>query len=186
MADQDPYGVDVRLTDTGDLAVTRAGDLTAISGPTNCVQAMTLRMRSVPGDLPLHPDYGNDLGSLVGGKSLDTGLIAGRANSLLRDALQSDRRFLAAKDITVAALDDTGQKVGVGLTLQLAGGEQISLLDLADVRLDEIDTVQIDSEGFESDDDLAFLDGLELDEIPDLEESIDDPAYEPYLDTEPI
>ncbi len=181
MADQDElYGTDVRITDAGDIAVTPSGDIGLISGPLNCVQALSMRLRTEPGELPLHPDYGNPIGDLVGAKA-DEALMTGRANAILREALQADRRFLSADSIAAVA-GERGGRVSVSCRLRLAGGERIALSDLADVRLDEIDTVQLGAAGFESDDDLAFLDGQDLDEIPELEEGVDDPAFDPDLD----
>jgi hypothetical protein len=55
MVATDPYGTDLLLTDDGDFSVTPSGQLALLSGPLNCAQALTMRLKTAPGELALQP-----------------------------------------------------------------------------------------------------------------------------------
>ena len=172
----DPYGIDLRLSDQGDLVVAPNGALTSIDGPENCAQALAMRIRTYPGELPLALDYGSHLASkLVGQKAGDPDLARSVANVELRALIEADPRFLSARDIQARDVTDDGTRLAVSLLLRLAGGEQLAVGDLADVRLDEISAASVidptlDDDALDAVDDLAFLtdDSDDLDELPDL------------------
>lgn len=187
MADQsappDPYGIDVRISDRGDLVVSPSGGLTDITGPENCAQALVLRARCYPGELPLQMDYGSNLAArLIGQKSLDADLARAQTNVELRAIVESDRRFLAARDVSVRDVTQSGDRLSVSLRLELAGGQQLAVGDLANVRIDEItgssvvDPTLLDGSDIDAVDDFAFLaDDLDdLNELPDLESFLSD------------
>ena len=163
MPPTDPYGVDLRLSDDGDLVVDRTGALTAITGTENCAQALVLRARTYPGELPLQQDFGSGLeAALIGQKSLDPELAQARANVELRAIVESDRRFLAARNIEARDVTPDGTKLAVRLTLVLANGEQLQVSDLADVRTDEVTEAPtadstLDSEDLDAIADFSFL-----------------------------
>lgn len=179
MADLDPYGTDVRFSELGDLVVSPTGDLTSITGAENCAQALALRLRTFPGELPLQLAYGSQLAArLVGQKANDPDLARSIANVELRELLRQDRRFLAARDISATDLTPSGDRLAISLTLRLAGGEDLEISSLTDVRVDElvatIDPAAIDPELDVPIDEFAFLaDNEDLDEMPELDDFID-------------
>lgn len=189
MADSpDPYGIDLRLSDQGDLVVAPNGALTAVSGPENCGQALALRVRTHPGELPLQIDYGSHLASkLVGQKANDPDLARSIANVELRALVEADRRFLAARDIQATDLTADGTRLAIRLLLRLAGGEQLRVGDLGDVRLDEISAATVvdptlDDTSIDAvTDDLAFLADAndDLNELPELDSFLNTDPTDP-------
>lgn len=175
----DAYGIDLRLSSDGDLMVSRTGDLLTVQGPENVAHALTLRMRTYPGELPLHDEYGSALLSkVIGAKSSDDAILASQARIEVQRILESDRRFLAARDVTALVDPDDPTIATVSLTLELAGGDTLLVGDLTRPRIDQVITAadQLDS-------DLVEASDLFDDEDPDLDD-FDDELGAATLDTD--
>lgn len=132
----DPYGIDVRLGDDGDLVVDRAGGLVFVGGAENVAHALTLRLKTAPGDLALHPDYGSTLPELVGAKQ-DPGIVEAQARGIGRAIVEEDRRFLGIGKVQATRLGPGA--TAVRMEVQLSDGTRLNVADATDVRLDEID-----------------------------------------------
>lgn len=137
----DPYGVDLYLHPTsGDLVVGAHGGLAFIQGPENCAQALSLRARTYPGELPLHPDYGSILAATLIGQHTDDDLLAqATATREIRTILENDRRFAQATDLQTRIDPANPNARHVAVRLELAGGEALIVGNLADARVDELD-----------------------------------------------
>jgi len=159
----DPYGVDLRLTDDGDLALTGTGGLAHVQGALNVAQAMVLRLRTWPGALPLHPDYGNPLEErLVGRHARDFDLSRTEARAVAVAIVDADRRVSAVQNITVDPDDDAALGIRVGMEVVLTSGEVLDVADVLALDLDALDLVDVDVESA----DLGAL-GTSLDDAPD-------------------
>lgn len=137
----DGYGTDVALGPNGDFIITPAGDVASLNGPLNCAQAMLNRLRTTPGELPLHPAYGSTVADLIGSKLLDESLAAAHVTNDLRTLVNADRRFSSAQ-ASVLRGDANGGSETIKVEVGLGGGEQLTLdsIDaLSDVSLDELD-----------------------------------------------
>jgi hypothetical protein len=172
----DPYGADLQISDAGDLVVTPTGDLALISGPLNCGQALTLRLRTAAGELPLHPDYGSDLDRrLIASRTSDDELALTSARVLLSKIVRADSRFLAVRDLSTTRLNASGTQLAIACKLALAARDSIAVTSLAAPRGDEIsvttDLPSLDELTTTAVSDLAFLTDtdLDLDELPDLD-----------------
>lgn len=149
------YGVDLRLTDTGDLAISNGGDLVQSIGATNAAQAIVNRLRTPPGSLPLHPDYGSDLLTrLVGAKARDAQLVIAHVNTTARAMAEQDRRFVGMTDI---AVDTDASTIQIACAIVLAGGERLLAADLGQPRTDELAMDPADLNDLASLSDLADL-----------------------------
>lgn len=121
--DEKNAGVDVLLTDSGDLSFTAFGDLKMSYGAENAIQAVKLLMSTTQGALARHSDYGivNTIGDLNGSPDV---LRRTLAESISRQIL-SDSRFSRLDHLTVqylsnGSLGPVGLKVSLGVVL--AGG----------------------------------------------------------------
>lgn len=125
----DPHGVDLAISATGDLVVNASGALTAVSGPYNCAQALSVRMRTAPGELPLHPAYGSNVAAMFVGAPMNVAALVLQMNADLQQMLAEDVRFRTAKVTSWAAPASAQYPSGVqvAVTAVLAGGEQVSL-----------------------------------------------------------
>lgn len=154
------YGIDLRLTDDGDLAVSNGGDLVQCIGTTNAAQAVVQRLRTAPGSLPLHPDYGSDLlTTLIGGKQHDAQLVLAHVNNTARAMAEQDRRFLGITNIDITTFDQT---VAITCAIVLAGGERLRTANLALPRTDELAIDPADLADLLSLADLADLGATDL------------------------
>lgn len=135
----DIYGIDLMLGPDGDLVIAPNGDITLVSGADNCIQALTMRMRTVLGGLPMHPDYGSELGgSAVGQKASPETVFAIARRELVR-LVEQDRRFLAARDLAVTPHQlDHGTAYAVAATVELVQGETLGINDLASPTVIEV------------------------------------------------
>lgn len=175
----DPYGIDLLLTNDGDLAVTPAGDVALISGPLCCGQALISRFRVFPGELPLQQDYGSALARQIGQKSGDPTLIVSAINSELRTVIEDDPRFLSASKIAAIQNPNDDNQVAVRVEFVLAGGDRLETSDVAGAAsLDTFDAQPELADSLSSDD-LAALAGAnsdeddEADQVPDLDEFLE-------------
>jgi hypothetical protein len=138
----DPYGVDLLISPSGDLQVGPHGGLSTITGAYNCAQALAMRMKTTPGDLPLHPDYGSRFNSgVVGGKSDFTALTA-LASAELARLCKADSRFLGVTNVKVVPLNPSSptpaESASVTATLQLSAGQSLSVADLLNPSVSEV------------------------------------------------
>lgn len=130
------YGVDLRFTDDGDLAISNGGDLVQAIGTTNAAQAVVSRLKTALGSLPMHPDYGSDLLSrLVGSKAHDAQLTAAHVTTVSRTMAEQDRRFTGITDIAVTT---DGSRTYVACSVVLTGGEKLKAADLGQPRVDDL------------------------------------------------
>jgi len=101
--DQQLFGVDLTLKN-GDLAVaTRDGlvDFATIGGRSNLQQALLNRLQSVPGDLPMHRQYGANINGLLG-----LGMAQAKALAF-KYVVQSLNREPRIQKVTQVKLQDT-------------------------------------------------------------------------------
>jgi hypothetical protein len=134
----DPLGVDVMLDATGDFLITGAGCLAITAGPENCVQALMLRMRTSPGDLPLHPDYGSQFNEAVGHKD-DAVMMLGVATADLANLISTDRRFIGVGNVKVRPEEtQRGLAYAVSCDLYLTTDAGIEVASLADPRVSSV------------------------------------------------
>lgn len=129
----------------GDLIVTSAGELGAVAGVFNCAQAVFLRFKTTPGEVPLHPDFGSNIaGSLVGSK-LNVGAVATQANQDLQQIIAEDPRFTAAQVVITQqpASVNYPDSVALGIQATLVGGQQLTLLDVTDPAPSDVTDVQL-------------------------------------------
>lgn len=135
-AAEQAYGIDLRLTDDGDLALSNAGGLVAVRGARNCAQALRQRLLTPRGTLPLHEAYGSDLlRRLVGSKAQDAVLTIPYVQAELHTILEQDRRFVSVRDIRVI---EHGVQLAIACGLVLSSGEVLQVSDLANPRTDEV------------------------------------------------
>lgn len=74
------------------------GDLKLVSGIDNIKQTLLMRLLTPKGALPLHPDYGSDIQSLIGHKNtLD---IADKVSTTIQEVLEADPRIRTARLVT--------------------------------------------------------------------------------------
>lgn len=125
----DPYGIDIALTATGDVVVWPNGAVGTLEGPENAVQAMRLRMRTWPGELTLHPEYGSAFGQIVG-KKYSLEVIQAEGTNEVRRITEQDARFLAGRNVEAHAVEGKPTAVRVAVELTLAGGERVVISDI--------------------------------------------------------
>jgi hypothetical protein len=118
-------GIDIRLTEDGDLGVNNTSDLDLIAGMTNMVQVLALKLELERGSLKRHPDLGTRL--RVGEKATRQALVDLR-NDLVA-SISSDQRVLTMPSIElrqegseikadiVVKLKDLDQPIPIPLTL---------------------------------------------------------------------
>lgn len=119
-------GVDLLLTQAGDLAVTPDGDCKLAVGLANLVQRVRIALSTPRGSLPQHPQYGLGLKAGVSTADLDARGILEAARGLFRD----DPSFSGVLSASV-------QKAGVGARITMnvgVAGQDIVLPVSVDVR----------------------------------------------------
>lgn len=173
----DPYGVDLALGLDGDLVVNSSGSLTAVAGPYNCSQAIVTRLRTTPGEVALHPDYGAAVAALFVAAKMDVGAVALQMNADLQQMLLEDPRFVTAQvtDWTAPASAAYPDGVQLGVTATLVGGEQLSLDDVTDPAPSDVSLPQLVAPGIDptltydpTSEQEYFADQPEFDELSDL------------------
>jgi hypothetical protein len=135
----DPLGIDIAISAGGDLVVTGAGALAVSAGPENAIQALVLRLRSSPGDLTLHPDYGSQFNEHAVGQRDDPMLVLGLASAELDQLISTDRRFIGVGNVQVIPQPTArGLAYSVSCDLQLTTGVGIQVADLTDPRVSTV------------------------------------------------
>jgi phage baseplate assembly protein W len=98
----------VLLTDcslvSGRLSVDSNGDLAVLSGRDNLKQALRHLVKTDPGELLFHPDYGCKIQRRVGAKNNAVTLLRGQMD--VQDALVSEARLKTIDSITVGSSGD--------------------------------------------------------------------------------
>ncbi len=95
---QDPLGTDLYVDAQGFLALTETGDVMTATGVQNLAGALTRRLDSALGSLPLHPTtYGSGLPGMVGQPMIGSHILSG----YVRTALLQDPRVTSVPTVTV-------------------------------------------------------------------------------------
>ena len=71
------------------------GDLQLVRGKDNVVQILKMRLLTPKGSLPLHPDYGSDIQSIIGLPNTAENVLA--LDTTIQEALEADTRIRSAK-----------------------------------------------------------------------------------------
>ena len=119
--EQDPYlqtgGVDLLLTQSGDLAITPDGDCRLAIGLTNLIQRLKIALETPKGSLIQHPDFG--LGLRAGMSTAD--LNANQFRSAIAEIVKADGGF---SGIQSAAILKKGPVAQVFVSVGVAGTNQ--------------------------------------------------------------
>jgi phage baseplate assembly protein W len=102
---QDPLGTDLAVTAAGQLQWTATGDLATVGGITNLLAALGRRLDSALGTLPLHPQYGSGLPTVIGDPVISPAVV----ESYVTLTLLQDPRVQAVTAVTVTARGSTWQ-----------------------------------------------------------------------------
>jgi phage baseplate assembly protein W len=127
----DVFGTDLALDPNGFLTLTNR-DATTVAGAQNLGQALTIRLRTEQGELPLHPAFGNPalaaIGSVV--PQLEATVYAGVIQTLVADPRVARVQGVAA------------QRVGdaITVTLQVLTRDTSTTVSLADLLLTPFST----------------------------------------------
>jgi hypothetical protein len=111
-------GVDLLLTQDGDLAVTPDGDCRLAIGLTNLVQRARVAIGTPKGSLLHHPNYG--LGLQIGDNTAD--IDAKKVLAAFQDTFKSDPSF---RGVSGVAISKAGPAVRVTLSIGIAGTNQM-------------------------------------------------------------
>jgi phage baseplate assembly protein W len=136
-AENDPYGVDLSISGLGDLVVTPSGALGSIGGPENCVQALTDRLKTPVGSLPMDTNYGTGFQAEVG-KNTNPVVTEARAQQVMSRIVESDKRFLAVKEIKANEVNGSPTTTAVSATLILVTGQQIKIADILTASIEDL------------------------------------------------
>lgn len=101
------------------------GDIKTVSGLENIEHAITARLMTEKGDLPLHPEYGTDLSSVVG--TARTPYSSRLAEIEIYEALAYEDRIT---DVFISRLEIEGTSVYVDLSYRPANTSREALLSL--------------------------------------------------------
>jgi phage baseplate assembly protein W len=128
--DADPYrvvcGVDLRLTDLGDLlANVGTADWSVAEGIDNLVQALQRRLLTRKGELAYHPEYGSYLEQHVGQPLDEERAQLVRLEVL--SALMADPRIKAVERVDFLAADD---HLDIVVDVQIIGMDDVVPLNL--------------------------------------------------------
>ena len=111
----DPYRTDLRLSSSGDLVLTAAGDLATTGGAANIEQAVRLRTLTTQGELNHAPRYG--LPALTGRRL--TASTSGQLAAIVREQLLSDPRL---ERVSRLEATDRGDQLHLELELVASAG----------------------------------------------------------------
>jgi hypothetical protein len=110
-------GVDLLLTQDGDLAVTPDGDCRLAMGVSNLIQRIRVAMETPRGALIHHPEYGFGLNVGVSTADVDVKEVA----SSLSNMFKSDASFSGVSSVAIAK---KGPVLQVSMTVGIAGTQQ--------------------------------------------------------------
>lgn len=122
LASADPLSsmskVDLLLTDTGDIAINNFGDFRISYGLTNIIQALKIKLSTVPRTVLLHPEFGFGFrpGTIV--SDVDFPQVFKTLNAVL----QQDPRFEGLANLEIQI---NGPVLSINMGVQLAGRQGI-------------------------------------------------------------
>ena len=125
--DEKNAGVDLLLTDSGDLTFTSSGDMKLSYGVENAIQAVKLLMSTTQGEISRHSDYG--IVNVVGDLNSKPEVVRQNLTDSIARQILSDSRFSRLDHLTVEYLskDSKGPmalKVSLGVVLS-GGGDSV-------------------------------------------------------------
>src|ERR1700686_2580290 len=132
-----PYGVDLVLDGTGDLVAWPSGALGSIEGPPNCVQALTNRLKTPVGSLPMDPNYGTGFQAEIG-RNVNLAVTEAKAQQAMSRIVESDPRFLAVKEIRAQEVEHHPNSTAVSATVVLATGQQVKIADIMTASIEDL------------------------------------------------
>jgi phage baseplate assembly protein W len=188
VSEPNPYGVDLVLDGEGDLVVWPNGALGTIEGALNCVQALTDRLKTPVGSLPMDPNYGTGFQEEVG-KNTNPVVTEARAQQVMSRIVESDKRFLAVKEIKASEVQGSPTTTAVSATLILVTGQQVEIADILTASIEDLidpEAVTLGSiEQINALEDQSFFarepEAEELKEAATIEETVEDltkPIYQ--------
>jgi phage baseplate assembly protein W len=136
-AESEPLGRDVVLSGDGDLVVWPSGSLGSIEGPPNCVQALTDRLKTPVGSLPMDPNYGTGFQAEVG-QNVNPTVTEARAQQVMSRIVESDKRFLAVKEIKATEVHDEPNTTAVSATLILVTGQEVKIANILTASIEDL------------------------------------------------
>jgi hypothetical protein len=110
-------GIDLLLTQSGDLAVTQNGDCRLAIGLTNSLQRLRVALATPRGSMLQHPDFG--AGFQVGASSAD--ISPRQAASMLQDLVRSDPAFTGISSLSIV---ERGPLLQVNLSVGARGANR--------------------------------------------------------------
>lgn len=111
-------GVDLLLSESGDLAITKDGDCRLAQGLANIVQRARLAMDTPIGSLPRHPNYGFGVQPGVSTASVT-------AQDILRSARQTFAGDPTFTGVTSASIIKDGPSISIAMNVGIAGYSQL-------------------------------------------------------------
>ena len=111
-------GVDLLLTQAGDLAITPDGDCRLAIGLANIVQQVRIGLTTPQGSLPQHPEYGLGLRPGMSTADLDAKTLLSTANQMFK----GDSDFSGVK---LASVQKTGPVATLAVSVGVAGLDQL-------------------------------------------------------------
>lgn len=136
-AESDPYGVDLVLNGSGDLVVWPNGSLGSIGGPENCVQALIDRLKTPVGSLPMDSNYGTSFQAEIG-KNINPVVLEARAQQSMNRVVESDKRFLAVKEIRALEPRDEANTATISATLILVTGQEVKIANILTASIEDL------------------------------------------------
>jgi hypothetical protein len=127
-ADEKRAGIDLAISDDGDLILTSNGDLRLSYGVDNAIQAIKLKMVTELGSLTYHPDFG--LINVIGNINSDINGTKASIIESIRGQIETDSRFDRIENISVDYLVNNVTNEGVAaiaisLSVKMAGSDRI-------------------------------------------------------------
>jgi hypothetical protein len=120
--DERQAGVDLYINESGELALTPAGDIQLSYGAANAMQALLILLSTEASTLARHPEYG--VGYNIGDKNTNFAVVRQKLAEAVGSQILNDSRFDRLKTLTVELLDGaSGYKVFVEVVL--AGGQSV-------------------------------------------------------------
>lgn len=127
---------DIAVTQLGDFVMTPAGDLATVHGAGRLLQDIWMLAVTPQGASVGDPEYGNAIGSMIGGPGITQQQAQARAQGLaaLLAALHDNRAAVGAAPgigeriaaVSVESVTKSGTAVSVSLTIHTHTGDQVS------------------------------------------------------------